>query len=391
MLIKCPECGHQVSDQAKTCPSCGIDIAGKITRCPDCGEVIFKEQPRCPNCHCSINGASSVGMEPLEPAVGSVVPASRSAAAGGPEDEAQQQAAQPPRRSRKKKVGIAVAIIAFVIALIVVFLGIYFMRNMEQQEEMRAYENAIGSGEPLVLQNFLDMYKDAPKAHRDSIQLHLTALQKVEADWRDAVVNNSSLGFERFVKMHPQSSHVVEAGIKIDSLDWIAAKNENTSQSYKKYMDAHEDGAYYDEAHAIYEQLEAQKVTPEDRLVVSQLFTTFFNALAQMDESALSSTLAPVLTSFLHRPNATKSDVRQYMEKLHEPGVTKIEFAPSGDWAIEKIRMGEDSYSYSVNFTVAQHTERAEEGIQTSNVFKVTAQVSPEGRITELNMKRSVQ
>ena len=57
MLIKCPECGHQVSDQAKTCPSCGIDIAGKITRCPDCGEVIFKEQAECPMCHCSINGA----------------------------------------------------------------------------------------------------------------------------------------------------------------------------------------------------------------------------------------------------------------------------------------------------------------------------------------------
>lgn len=27
MLIKCPECSHQVSDQAETCPSCGIKIA----------------------------------------------------------------------------------------------------------------------------------------------------------------------------------------------------------------------------------------------------------------------------------------------------------------------------------------------------------------------------
>ena len=30
-LINCPECGHQVSDQAKTCPHCGIEIAGKFT------------------------------------------------------------------------------------------------------------------------------------------------------------------------------------------------------------------------------------------------------------------------------------------------------------------------------------------------------------------------
>ena len=35
-----------------------------------------------------------------------------------------------------------------------------------------------------------------------------------------------------------------------------------------------------------------------------------------MDESALSSTLAPVLTSFLHRANATKADVSQYMHKV---------------------------------------------------------------------------
>lgn len=29
-IIKCPECGHQVSDHAKTCPNCGIEIEGNI-------------------------------------------------------------------------------------------------------------------------------------------------------------------------------------------------------------------------------------------------------------------------------------------------------------------------------------------------------------------------
>ncbi len=28
MIINCPECGHQVSDRAKTCPNCGVEIAG---------------------------------------------------------------------------------------------------------------------------------------------------------------------------------------------------------------------------------------------------------------------------------------------------------------------------------------------------------------------------
>lgn len=384
MIIKCPECGHQVSDQAKTCPSCGIEIAGKITRCPDCGEVIFKEQPECPNCHCSINGASAVSRTVQQ--TSAPTPTVRQ------QSEVRQEEHQPkPAPRRKRKAGITALVIAFVIALIVVFLGIYFMKNQEQQNELRAYENAIQSTEPLVLQNFLDMYVDAPLHHRDSIKVHLDALKKIETDWTDAVVNNSKYAYERFMKLYPQSAHNVEAAIRIDSLDWVAATKENTPEAFQKYLTEHEDGAYYDEAHANYERLEAQKVTAEDRLIISQLFTTYFNALAQRDAIALTETLAPVLTSFLHRQNATKDDVLQYMEKLYEADITRMEFTPNGDWVIEKNELGEGRYSYTVNFTVAQHMERSDEGREKNAVFKVTAQVSPEGRITELNMKRSIQ
>ena len=96
---------------------------------------------------------------------------------------------------------MAALIIGFVIALIAVFLLIYFMKNQERQVEQRAYENAVKSTEPLVLQNFLDMYGDAPKVHRDSIQLLLNGLKKIENDWHDAMVNNSKTAFERFVKL----------------------------------------------------------------------------------------------------------------------------------------------------------------------------------------------
>ena len=50
-IIKCPECGHQISDKAPICPSCGVEIAGKVIKCPNCGEVYFKVQEMCPNCH----------------------------------------------------------------------------------------------------------------------------------------------------------------------------------------------------------------------------------------------------------------------------------------------------------------------------------------------------
>ena len=43
MIIKCPECGHQVSDKAPVCPSCGVEISGHIIKCPNCGEIYLKE------------------------------------------------------------------------------------------------------------------------------------------------------------------------------------------------------------------------------------------------------------------------------------------------------------------------------------------------------------
>ena len=59
-IIKCPECGRQISDKAPTCPSCGVEIAGKITKCPHCGEVYFSSQEMCPNCHEIAVGCISV-------------------------------------------------------------------------------------------------------------------------------------------------------------------------------------------------------------------------------------------------------------------------------------------------------------------------------------------
>ncbi len=51
-IIKCPECGHPVSDKAPTCPTCGVEIAGKITTCTNCGTAYFSNLNMCPNCHC---------------------------------------------------------------------------------------------------------------------------------------------------------------------------------------------------------------------------------------------------------------------------------------------------------------------------------------------------
>ena len=44
-IIKCPECGKDVSDKAPFCPHCGVKIAGELPVCPHCGVKIAGELP----------------------------------------------------------------------------------------------------------------------------------------------------------------------------------------------------------------------------------------------------------------------------------------------------------------------------------------------------------
>lgn len=53
-LIKCLECGNQISDHANCCPHCGSPVKG-ITICPNCGKEV-NEGKFCTSCGVKFNG-----------------------------------------------------------------------------------------------------------------------------------------------------------------------------------------------------------------------------------------------------------------------------------------------------------------------------------------------
>lgn len=222
-LIKCPECGHQVSDMAKTCPQCGVEIAGNIVRKPDGDEVILKSKlPK--------------------------------------------QTGKDCKKSGRKRVVIAVA---FLLALCVFGGVFYFYQKTRMQNEQHAYENALLSNELAVMQSYLDLYTEAPAEHRDSVRMLLETMKRTDFEWHNAVASLSKSVLQQFVRTHPGDVHNTEALLLIDSIDWVTAKRHNKEEDYRHYMDEHSDGSYYDEARVALENLETLRREQEQARIDS--------------------------------------------------------------------------------------------------------------------------
>jgi hypothetical protein len=79
------------------------------------------------------------------------------------------------------------------------------------------------------------------------------------------------------------------------------------------------------------------------------------------------------------------------MHKLYEEDVAKINYTLNNDWKINKKAEEDGQYSYNVDFSVDQKIDRSDASKERFCTFKVQAKISPEGKISELNMKKIVQ
>ena len=366
-MIKCPECGHEISDKAPFCPSCGVAIAGKTTICPECGQAYFTESGECPHCH------HTAQRQPLTETEATPMP---------PTPAEQNQNGAHAKRNNKTILMVSVAVVALIGGICW-----WMARSSESDKENAAYEYAMTSDNAQVLQDYLANYTDAPEEHRDSIEAHLAMLQRADMEWTNAVVSGSKSALQQYIDAHPDSPFKAIALHKIDSIDWAAACETNTVEAMESYIDMHQDGDYVEEASNKLKALNAMTVQPEEKTMLSSLFSSFFHSLNSKDEDALTSTLNPLLTSFLGKTDATRSDVVTFMHKLYKSDVTAMSWQTAGDYNISKKEIGDEQYEYSVTFTATQEVQHADNNSTTSK-FRISAKVNPDGRITEMNMMK---
>ena len=59
-LIKCSECGKEISSNAKKCPHCGINV--NLVKCPECGAKLNGDESTCPECGFPVNKKNATGV-----------------------------------------------------------------------------------------------------------------------------------------------------------------------------------------------------------------------------------------------------------------------------------------------------------------------------------------
>ena len=452
-IIKCPECGHQISDKAPVCPSCGVEIAGKVIKCANCGEIYFNYQEMCPNCHVInplfIRQQPTAQQQPQQPTVQQPQPQQPqpqqpvvqqpiqqpTPAQGKPvvsekNEETSAASVTPPttpvtppatprttvpptpkatvppvrpdmrpsakpegnepskeETEKKKKNNRTIFIISFIFAIIVCGVMYYFYDSANKSKELEAYEFAMQSNDPTVLQSYLDNYKDADEAHRDSIEAHLLMLQQNDQDWTNACVSGSKEALEAYLSKYPNSPHKQEAYNKIDSIDWAFAMNQDTAEGYQAYLDTHADGSHIEEAENALKKVKSRDLQPEEKQMISGLFRQFFQSINSRNEDGLTATCEDILSSLLGKSSATKSDVVTFMNKLYKDDITNMNWHINNDYQIKKREVGDAEYEYQVQFSARQDIDQAD-GSKKENTFKISGTVSPDGKISSFNMAK---
>lgn len=454
-IIKCPECGHQISDKAPVCPSCGVEIAGKVVKCPHCGEIYFNNYEMCPNCHELNPTLVRTPQQPTSSSIRQQVEAAQTAASSHPAattntaattnpaapinptastrpaeptpsaspttlPPAQRPATAPPvpprfsnggngtnrgngnnggngnnrdnggngnQPEQKKKSNRSILIFSFIFAVIVCGILYYFYDSANKKKEMDAYEYAMQSSDPMVLQSYLDNYKDADEAHRDSIMAHLDMLKQTDQDWTNAVVSGSKEALEAYLQKYPNSPHKQEAWNKIDSIDWNFAKTTDTVDGYQAYLDAHADGAHIEEAENALKKVKSRDLQPEEKQMVAGLFRQFFQSINSRNSDGLAATCEDILSSLLGKSSATKADVVTFMNKLYKDDIANMNWRINNDYQIKKREVGDEDYEYQVQFSARQDLDLTD-GSKKENLFRINAVVSPDGKVSSFNMSK---
>ena len=433
MIIKCPECGHQVSDKAPVCPSCGVKIANHIIHCSYCGEIYLDEEEICPNCHhtpiadshtttehkestptsnestqdSQPNDTNSEDTslaeeqenvlqgEPQEPIVKArpISEPSSNIYAEPIEDEETEtgdnNSEDGQTKEKQKKNNHVALLISFVIAAIICFVLLYFYQDKQKNNEAEAFTEAIQSQNPDVIQQYLNKYKQSISLeHRNEAESLLKKLTQSSENWNAVLSKNDRKTFQEYLDANPNTPYKQVILSKLDSIDWASAVKQNTEDAYAEYIASHSNGAHAGEAGKLAQQLMSQneKKAQENAQKAADPVRRFLVGMNTKSTSAIEGCMASSF-SFNGASGASIADVNKYMaDRLYQADVMNINWHMEQPTSCDPIE--QDGKVAGYKLTIPARLEIAREGGTANLRYQISASVSADNKITSISLNR---
>lgn len=415
MIIKCPECGHQVSDKAPICPSCGVEIAGHLIKCSYCGEIYLKEDAVCPNCHHSVSTDNSVNKDDVktEPvkddsqnngdyfeaetsSVELVVSAESIEEEPRLDDTSTQETLTIESPSNDTEVSTDDVIVkpesknnnhtplfvSLLIALVICAVLLFFYKRGNDNHEAEEYKIALKSNNRQVMEQYLEDYPNAPLIHINSIRDLLKQTQQNNDEWGRVIQQNTIASYKAYLETHPNTPYKNEILKRVEELYWNEVVNQNTEAAYLGYREKYPKGIHVKEADEKLKIMLDNTSTPSEEKVAVSAVRQFLQGLNSKSTSKIEGVTASSF-NFLGAGGATIADVSKYMrEKLYQADVKEI------TWQLGTVLNAttdkSDDGTTVQKITIPARLEIVREGGKGSNKYTIKAQIE-NGKITAIN------
>ena len=415
MIIKCPECGHQVSDKAPICPSCGVEIAGHLIKCSYCGEIYLKEDAVCPNCHHSASTDNSVNeddvkTEPVkddsqnngdysEAETSSVelvvsaesieeeprlddTPTQDTLTIEAPSSDAEVSTDDMIVKPESKNNNHTPLFVSLLIALVICAVLLFFYKRGNDNHEAEEYKIALKSNNRQVMEQYLEDYPNAPLIHINSIRDLLKQTQQNNDEWGRVIQQNTIASYKAYLETHPNTPYKNEILKRVEELYWNDVVNQNTEAAYLGYREKYPKGFHVKEADEKLKIMLDNTSTPNEEKVAVSAVRQFLQGLNSKSTSKIEGVTASSF-NFLGAGGATIADVSKYMrEKLYQADVKEI------TWQLGTVLNAttdkSDDGTTVQKITIPARLEIVREGGKGSNKYTIKAQIE-NGKITAIN------
>lgn len=341
MIIKCPECGNNVSTMAGTCPTCGVEIEGSLRTCPDCGAYYLDKQTKCPGCGKEIIHKK---IEPYQP-----------------KPEPQPLLKKVPKNKKRRSLWPFFLFILLILGAGA--YGCYYLKGeYDKKQEEDAFRRLENVTTPQFFQQFLTQYPESE--HSAEVQQKMQQVEQENQEWEALIQKKERKALVAFAEKHPDSYRLRECLDFIDSIDWAATLSDTTDVSIDKYLKEHPEGQHAEEAASRKNELAKTRITKEDKSLIYNSLSTYFSETPSDSLAAL-----------------TKRDTGKDIIGFHYHVATT-------EMNVRRETLEDGSMGYAVHFLLEETINRTDATLPSSSRYQGDAQLDSEKNITKMSLKR---